>query len=403
MKTLWIFISSMLLASLLFSQNKLDFDYNINSAAFDNERKFYVHVHEDYYLNEVDSFGVVYVLDAQASSFYNNAKNIIDYLVWSYQISPVIVVGIHSDNRGTEFIPLDRSLSENDEENKGQVHLLQKHLEEEVFPIIKKDFRVNDFRALIGHSRAGAFIASTIFSDKKDLFNGYIAISPGMHYVNNQMLDDAEKMIQEGAEFHKFYYCTYGTVGSIEKYFDPQVNYLDSLFKAHPNKTMDWNMKKIEGKTHWGVVAPSIADGMIKMNRAYQVDQYLVEQFVEQKDLSIKDQIDQHHTTQFEKLQYAFPVNPARYRRYGNEIEEYGDYKSAIELYDLALSLNPKDLRSYISKGYALSELDEKIKAAQVFNEAMKVLESGELDMDQEQMDRYKKRIESNLENLKKP
>lgn len=401
MKTLWVLISYSLFTSVLFSQNKIDFDYNIKSEAFDKERKFYVHVHEDYYLNEVDSFGVVYVLDAQASSFYNNAKSIIDYLVWSYQISPMIVVGIHSDNRGTEFIPLDRSLTKDDDDNNGQVHLLQKHIEGEIFPIIKRDFRVNDFKALIGHSRAGAFIAATLFSEKRDLFNGYIAISPGMHYVNKQILNDAAKMIQEQSEFHKFYYCSYGTVGSIEKYFDPQVNYLDSLFSAHPNKTIDWNMKKIEGKTHWGVVAPSIADGMIKMNRAYQVDQYLVEQFAEQKDRPIKEQIDAHHQNQFEKLQYAFPVNPARYRRYGNEIEEYGNYKSAIELYDLAISLDGKDLRTYMNKGNALIEMGENIQAKKVYNEALMILQSGNLDMEQEQVDRYRKRIQNNLEKLK--
>ena len=165
---------------LLAQEPTYDVTYTQPSAAFNKDRTFYVHVPELFYETE-EAFGVIYVLDAQAASFYNQAKSIADYLVWSSHLFPVIVVGIHSDNRGTEFIPKDRSQPLDSEDNNGQAQVLRDHLKNEVFPLIQQNYRVNDFRALIGHSRGGAFVANTLFSDQKDLFNAYIAISPAMH------------------------------------------------------------------------------------------------------------------------------------------------------------------------------------------------------------------------------
>lgn len=402
MKSILILFGLLLSFNVLLSQNKYDFEYEINSSAFGEERKFYVHVHEGYYSNELDSFGVIYILDAQSSSFYNNAKSIIDYLVWGYQITPMIVVGIHSDNRSTEFIPLDNSLPSESDENNGTAHLLREHMEEEIFPLVSEKFRVNDFRAIIGHSRAGAFIANTIFSDEKDLFNAYIAISPGMHYLNNQLLDAAEEEISSGTNFHKFYYCSYGTVGSLEAYFKPQVNYLDSLFNAHPNNTIEWQMKEMEGKSHWGVVAPSIVDGVLKMNRAYEVDQLLIEKFALNEDKSINEQVAEYYNEQKEKLGIVFPMTALNLRYYGNEFSEIGKYNRAIEMYDMSIELDKNQIRSYFGKAGSYEELKDLGNAKSVYEEALKVLELNENDLQEDRLLKLKEQIQENLARIDK-
>ena len=384
------------------AQEQYDFDYKIESKAFEKERKFYVHVHEDYYLDTADHFGVVYVLDAQAAAFYNNAKSIIDYLVWSRQIAPMIVVGIHSDNRGREFIPLDRSLAADDKDNRGQAEKLRDHIENEIFPLISKDFRVNDFRALIGHSRGGAFVANTIFGDKKDMFDAYIAISPGMHYLNGQILNDAQEMITNGEEFHKFYYCTYGTVGELEKSFKPKVNFLDSLFRAHPNNTIEWRQKEITGKTHWGVVAPSVADGIIEMNRAYQADQFLIEQFAKVGAISISEMVDLYHSQQKERLGKLFPVPAFKLRYYGNQFQEMGNYENALELYNMAIETDKNETRAYIGMGDTYVTIKEYDKAEKIYNAGLEALESHKSNLSEKEYERKKQWINWSFEYLEK-
>lgn len=387
--------------SSLAAQNKFDFDYNINSKVFNTERKFYVHIPDDYYKNQSDSLGVIYILDSQAKAFYNNAKGIIDYLGWGYQIPKMIVVGIHSENRHKEFIPLDRSKDNEDPENIGQAEKLRMHLKDEIFPILQKEFRTNKFKAIIGHSRAGAFIANTVFSDSHDLFNAYIAISPGMHYLNRQILDDAQSMIKEKVEFNNFYYCTHGTVGSLESYFAPQVNYLDSLFKVHPNNTIHWKTKEITGNTHWSVVAPSIVEGLMEMNRAYQIDQLLIEKFARNKGISLKEQFETYYEQQEQMLNYTIPLKAPDLRYYGNEMMELGRHTQALELYNLSLEVDKNQIRTYFDKAGALIQLKDIVAAKKVYEIAEKILAINKAQLEKEQLDKYKESLQKKIESIK--
>ena len=400
MKNILSIALTIIISSFSFGQDRLDFDYTIQSNAFNKERTYYVHVPEMYYENETDKFGVIYVLDAQGKAYYNNAKSIIDYLVWSYQIMPVIVVGIHSDNRGTEFIPLDRSLPQDSPENKGESHLLKEHIKYEIFPRISEEFRTTSFRALIGHSRGGAFVANSIFSDDKDMFNAYLAISPGMHYINEQILNDAEKLIKNQTKFNKFYYCTHGTVGSLERYFKPQVEFIDSLLQAYPNNTLVWAKKAFEGTSHWSCVAPSLVYGLMEMNRAFQVDQYLIEKYADNKEKSIREQIEIRNKKQKEILGFTIPVDAASFRYYGNQQSEYEQYEKAIELFDLSIELEPGDVRSYWNKAWAYGKLDNKSSAISTYKKALQIVEVNRLNLSSEDVERWKKNILTELDKI---
>lgn len=401
MKTLIIALILALFAPCLLAQDKFDFDYKIDSKAFGTERKFYVHLNENYYKNQSDSLGVIFILDAQGKTFFNNAKAIIDYLVWSYEIPQMIVVGIHSENRHTEFIPLDKSMKKEDPKNIGQAEKLRMHLKEEIFPMLEDSFRTNEFKALIGHSRAGAFIANTIFSESNDLFNAYIAISPGMHYLNRQILNEAQSMIKENAIFNNFYYCTHGTVGSLEPYFAKQVSYLDSLFTVYPNKTIHWGKKELAGKTHWTVVAPSIVEGLVEMNRAYKIDQLLIEEFSKNEDLTLKEQFDTYIKQQKEKLKFVIPNGASDLRYYANEMKEVGMYKRAVELYDLSLDINRNQLNVYLAKADALIHLKDFTAAKNVYESASDILELNEAQLSPDELAENKLMLQEHIAKIK--
>ncbi|MEM6804203.1 MAG: alpha/beta hydrolase-fold protein [Bacteroidota bacterium] len=401
MKTLLCLLSLSFTLPAFFAQEKYDFSYQIDSEVFEQKRKFYVHLPQDYYRDDQDSFGVIYILDAQEKAFYDNAKGIIDYLTWNYEIFPMIVVGIHSENRFKEFIPLDRSLPKEAEENIGQAENLRTHIETEIFPQIAKDFRPNEFRAILGHSRGGAFLANTLFSDKKDLFNAYIGISPAMHFVNHQILDDAQSMIQEKAPFHTFYFCSYGGLGFHEKYFKTQVDLLDSLFRTYPNSTIDWKMREMEGKTHWSIVPSAVAQGIIEMNRAYGLDQFLIEAFAMQEDKPMAEQILAYTKGQKKKLGYIQEPKSYHLRRFGDEFSEIQNHRRALELYDLALAKNMYDITSYLRKASVYRELKEQEKAESVYKQALKILEANGAQFSEAEIQQHRKRIMKKLENMR--
>ncbi len=399
MKQLFISLILVLLSASLFSQST-DTTFIIKSEPFGKERKVYVHLPERYLENPKDSFGVIYFLDGQGTEYWNNGKSIVDYLVWSYQIMPVICVGIHSDDRGSEFVPLDENLDAGHEDNFGRAHLLQKHINEEIFPLIERHFRTTAFRALIGHSRGGAFVAETLFSDKKDMFNAYIGISPGMHYINRQILNRAEKMIQGGDRFHKFYFCTHGTVGALEKYFKPQVDFLDSLFSAHPNPTIEWSKKEISATSHWGCVAPSLTLGLLKMNRAYQADQYLIDLWAEKKDVNLKQSLENYSANQFRKLNYYLPVDGPNLRYYAEQQAEYDNHGIAIQLHSLALAKGLKDYRSFTNLAWSYRSLKQNEKALEYYKKALEYLETNKAEMSPERHESRVKHVKKKIREL---
>lgn len=386
----------MMTSTSIFSQEKFDFTYESESDVFGETRKFYVHLHDDYYLDGADSCGVIYVLDAQSKPFFENTRAIIDYLVWNYQIPPMIVVGIHSEDRGREFIPLDESLSPNDEENSGQAEKLRQHLREEVFPVVDQ-YRINSFRAIIGHSRAGAFLANTIFGDERDLFNAYIAVSPGMHYLDNQIMRQAKSRIVNQTAFGKFYYCSTGTVGTLEALFGKQVSYLDSLFLAHPNPSLQWHRSTIEGRNHWGIVSAAVAEGVIEMCRAYQVDQFLVERFAANSKLSVKDQIESYEDGQRAKLGMVFPVKASCLRNYGNQLKGLENHEAALDVFELSIDRDPANLDTYIDKADTHLRLGDRAGMIETMKKAAVATDG--LGLTPDELSERKSRIKQFLEN----
>ena len=274
-------------------------------------------------------------------------------------------------------------------------------MEQEIFPRVKRDFRVTEFRAIIGHSRGGAFLASTLFSEKRNLFHAYLAISPGMNYIDGQILKDAQKMIQARTAFHKFYFCSHGTVGSVEGYMKPQVEFLDSLFGAHPNPSIEWHKAVFPGKSHWGVVAPSVAEGILAMNRAYQVDQLLIEKFARNEGQAMGEQIKAYTNRQQERLGYTLKLDADRLRGYGDGFSDQENYPRAMELYDLSLELEPNDVSSYLRKASVYRELKKPEKAEATYQKALEILDSNEDQLDEETVKKSRERIMQKLENMK--
>lgn len=390
-----------LFSQLISAQEQLDFEFNIDSKHFKKERKIYVHLPEDYYLLNKEKMGVVYVLDGQGTSFFNNAKSIIDYLVWGNQIFPVIVVGIHSDDRGPEFVPKDKTKSVNDPDSYGTADLLSSHLSEEVFPLVEEKFRTSEFRALIGHSRGGAFVANTLFGDNKDMFNAYVAISPGMHYVNNQILDRAETSIKRGDKFNKFFFASYGTIGTLEEYFKPQVEFIDSLLLAHPNPTLMWEKMEFKNTTHWGVVAPTITYAMLSMSRAYQADQYIVEQFCQDDTKDVSMQIDNYYKQQEEKLGLTYPIPARKLRYYGEQQSEKENYSCSLQFYKMSIAKEANNHNGQSGVAWCYAKLGNLKGAIKHYKQCILIVSNNDMGWNEEKKERVLDYYNAEVEKIK--
>ncbi|MEL6833018.1 MAG: alpha/beta hydrolase-fold protein [Bacteroidota bacterium] len=399
MRITFLLLGLLISGFYLHAQESRDTTFIIDSEAFGGERKVHVHLPERYLRLPTDTFMVVYALDGHYEQYWSMAKSNLAYLVDNSQVLPMIIVGIHHDNRGRELIPanIDTVSTEN---NNGQAHLLQQHLREEVFPLIEATYRVNDKRAVVGHSRGGAFISSTLFSDQRDMFDAYIGISPAMHYMDNQIMKETAKVLASKPNFKKFLYCTYGTVGSYEDSFGEQVAALDSMISFAANESLAWRSAQVNTTTHWTVVIPSWNIALMEMTRQYSVDQYLLQEFANKEGQPLRQQAEAHLAAQEARLGWTVPMTARKLNYYANEFEELCMPDRALECYLWALRLEGNSYQINANTAYFYKQQDRKVEALRYFQTALLLLEQQKDSLEERRYTNSKEWIEEEIAEL---
>jgi predicted alpha/beta superfamily hydrolase len=89
-------------------------------------------------------------------------------------------VGIHSQNRPSEFTPAPLNPQTADDWGGTQVEkaaLLEAHLRDEVYPLLCKNYRTGTLQFGVGQSLGGTFVTQSMLYER-GLFNAVISISP---------------------------------------------------------------------------------------------------------------------------------------------------------------------------------------------------------------------------------
>ena len=382
-----ILLCGLILASInlnLHAQSAEDLDHQFQSEVYEGERKIRVHLPKRYAEDSTQEFLVTYVLDAQSDHFWDMAKSNISYLVNNHQILPMIVVGIVSDNRGSEFSPKNPELTE--------------HLIKEVFPWVESNYRVNQFRTIIGHSWGGAFVGNTLFSEHADLFDAYIGVSPSLDAYDWMILNQADSILQINQNLPKFFYCTAGTVGIREAESLECLKRAGEIFEKHPNESLVWKPVIFEDKDHWSCVIPSINDGLVQMSRNYFVDQYMMEEMVRNSDQSLQAQVETFNTQQFEKYGYVYKPGFRYLRFVANDFRNLEDYETALVIYDWALELQPDDLRVWMNVADVHDKMEDIPKAKEAMNKTIALLEVEKENISEKFYNNVKEWAEEKLE-----
>jgi len=310
----------------------------------------------------------------------------IGYLVKNYSVIPMIAVGIVSDNRYEEFSP------DSDK--------LQKHLEQEVFPLIEETYRVNSFRIIIGHSWGGAFVGNCLFSKKHDLFDAYMGISPGLDAEDDIILTNAKRILKKGKPIGKYMYCSSGDIGYREEESLGAIRQLDSLLTVYPNAHVTWDYEALEGMDHWSCVLPSINNGLIQCSRNYFADQQQMEEFAQHPSLSIREQIAKFNAHKEHTFGFSFEPSLGYLRFVADDFREQGNHKAAKELYLLMMERGSKDVVCYFNLAQTYEKLEEEALAKESYQQTAKLLEEQKDSLKASFYQALKEAVEENLKKL---
>ena len=371
----------------------------IKSDTYKTDRKIAVFLPPYYEEIKNEKLNVVYVFDGQFEPLFNYITNSISYLSAIGEINNMIIVGIYSDDRRKEFTPEPESAEGRTKWlaklEYGFSNLLDKHLINEVFPLIEKTYNVNKYRIGIGHSLGGTYLINS-FAENQKLFNSYIAISPNLEFENNQIQNKIEKLLIKSTEINTFLNVSVGNLDETELKFTKGIKTLETILNNSKTKGLKYRFEYLTNANHSTSPFLEIPIALIEFSKYFKKpnDDKLLE-ILNNKNLDFTLEMKNYYLEKSNWLEYNFlpsenEVNSLAYFCLNNK-----NPKESLKIISWALDLYPNGINLYDSKAEILENLNKNTEAVNVAKLGLEKLEK--IKNETEDYDYYKTMLEKHL------
>ena len=180
------------------------------------------------------TYPVLYMPDGGIKEDFPHVATVVDALIRSGEIPPMLLVGIENTERrrdltGPTEVESDRAIAP----AVGGSEAFRGFVSSELMPLIRTLYRVNDESAVIGESLAGLFVVETLFV-QPELFDMYIALDPSLWWNAQQWWREAGSRLNDMAGVHaRFLLASAGDSGNAAD------NLADALCR-HPVDGLNW-------------------------------------------------------------------------------------------------------------------------------------------------------------------
>ncbi|HLA95623.1 MAG TPA: alpha/beta hydrolase-fold protein, partial [Pyrinomonadaceae bacterium] len=232
--------------------------YTISSTALGEDRTILVRVPTGYE-RSTQRFPVVVMLDAHPPQ---NAvmASIIEDQANAGRMPEMILVGIQNTDRTRDLTP-----TKTERENTGGGDKFLDFIQNEVLPFVEKNYRTQPYRVFAGHSLGGLTVVYTMIS-RPDLFNGYIAASPVLHWDKNFPINKSAEVFKTRKDWKKTLFIALGN----EPDYDAGFNLYKDLLKKADLKDFSYEFQHWMDEDHGSIVHRAYLAGMRKIFEGWQ-------------------------------------------------------------------------------------------------------------------------------------
>jgi uncharacterized protein len=219
----------------------------LKSTVLGEDRVVLVRTPVGYETNKL-AYPVLYMTDGDAHMGHTAAT--IEFLTQNGRMPELIVVGVTNTDRTRDLTPAKsankNAAGELQFPTAGGADNFLKFFETELIPQIEKDYRVQPYRILAGHSFGGLFAIHAMIT-KPGLFNSYVAVSPSLQWENAEALKRAEDFLKNQKEMRVTLYTSLGNEpGPIGESFD---KFREALAKTNI-KGFEWQAERMADEEH---------------------------------------------------------------------------------------------------------------------------------------------------------
>jgi predicted alpha/beta superfamily hydrolase len=304
------------------------------------------------------------------------------------QLMPgVLVVGVTNTARARDLTPpaVDPRVVEA-VPGSGGAASFRSFIADELMPWLDDNYRTHPYKILVGHSLGGLFAVDTLL-ERPELFDAYIAISPSLQWDEQRLVERAKTAFEDGHPPNVTLFMTAGNeggplLGGVRKFA--------AVLGEKVPQGLDWRFEHMPLESHGSVVLPSTYEGLKfvfadwtipdpldtynrygvgaidrffeKSNEKYRYDRGVNEQVAAPIARQLVDAGRLDEVTELLEHYWDVLKPPARFlERIANGYRERGQADRAIELYELALEVEPDSA----SARQALTELADAPDRAQ--------------------------------------
>jgi predicted alpha/beta superfamily hydrolase len=320
--------------------------FAIKSAVLNEERIILVRTPVGYERNK-EKYPVLYMTDGDAH--IGHTSSTIEFLTQNGRIPEMIVVGITNTDRTRDLTPV-KSTAKNPGGDlqfptSGGADNFLKFIETELIPEIEKEYRVQPYRILAGHSLGGLFAIHAMIS-RPGVFNSYIAVSPSLQWENADELQRAEDFLKKQKEMNATLFASIGNEpGAIGDCFDK--------FKAFLSTTnikgFEWQAERLADEDHGSVVLRSHYAGLRKVYEDWRAPRDMKSGAV----LGGLKGAEAHYAKLSQKFGYTIPVPENLINQIGYQYLFDGKPDDAIATFKANVERYPASANVYDSLGEA--------------------------------------------------
>jgi len=161
------------------------------SSILNEERTLNIYLPLYYHEDSLKNYPVIYLLDGSADEDFIHIAGLVQFgsFSWINMIPESIVVGIANVDRKRDFTyPTRNKKDKKDFPTTGGSAAFIEFMEQELQPLITKQYRTNDTTTLIGQS-LGGLVATEILAKKPSLFHNYLITSPSLWWDDESLLE----------------------------------------------------------------------------------------------------------------------------------------------------------------------------------------------------------------------
>jgi predicted alpha/beta superfamily hydrolase len=316
--------------------------FTLKSTVLGEDRVVLIRTPAGYETNKL-SYPVLYMTDGDAHM--GHTASTIEFLTRNGRIPELIVVGVTNTDRTRDLTPAKSTTrnpaGELQNPSAGGANNFLKFFETELIPEIEKDYRVQPYRILAGHSLGGLFAIHAMIT-KPGLFNSYVAVSPSLQWENGEALKRAEEFLKNQKELRVTLYTSLGNEpGGIGESFDK----FRELLAKTSIKGFEWQAERMDDEDHGSVVLRSHYFGLRKVYEGWQGPRDLNSGAV----LGGLKGADAHYKKLSEKFGYSIPVPENLINQIGYQFLFDGKPEEAIAAFKANVERYPASANVYDS------------------------------------------------------